>query len=189
MKSKPMQNPGSKPVTPLPETLHEGNFLRLMRLGQWEYASRVTSKGVVVIVAVTPSHELILVEQFRAPVGRSVIELPAGVAGDLPEFSGESLETAAIRELEEETGWRASGMSLLANGPVSAGMSSEIVSFFRAQGLIKVGQGGGDPTEAITVHAVPLGAVEDFLRAKTAKGVYVDPKIYTGLYFANPQHW
>lgn len=174
---------------PTPEILHQGKFLKLIRQGCWEYASRVASKGVVVIVALTPSMELILVEQYRAPVGRNVIELPAGVAGDLPEFTQESLESAAIRELEEETGWRATGMSLLVKGPVSAGMSSEIVSFFRAQELSKVGEGGGDPTEAITVHTVALGSIEDFLKLKASSGVLIDPKIYTGLYFANPQTW
>ncbi len=88
------------------EVLAEGKYLRFLSEGGWEYVIRPHSTGVVVIVAVTPARELILVEQHRVAVHASVIELPAGLVGDTSALRGEPLETAARRELIEETGYR-----------------------------------------------------------------------------------
>ena len=63
--------------------LHQGEFLRLLRRRHWEFVERTNSRAVAVIVAVTPADELVLVEQHRWPVGRPVIELPAGLVGDI----------------------------------------------------------------------------------------------------------
>lgn len=164
--------------------LGEGCHLRLVRRGGWEYAERTRGTGVVVLVAVTSDGRLLLTEQYRPPVGRWVVELPAGLAGDRPEEAGESLEAAARRELREETGFEASGFVRLTAGPPSAGLSSEVVTFLRATGLRQVGPGGGEGGEAITVHAVPLGAVPAWLEAAERRGCLVDPKVYAGLYFA-----
>jgi ADP-ribose pyrophosphatase len=112
-----------------------------------------------------------------------VIELPAGLVGDIAGEEDERLETAAGRELLEETGYRASRLELLTSGPPSAGMASEIVAFFLASGLVKVHDGGGDEAEDITVHAVPLAGVENWLDQQAAAGLLIDPKIYAGLYF------
>ncbi|HYN44072.1 MAG TPA: NUDIX hydrolase, partial [Thermoanaerobaculia bacterium] len=109
---------------------------------------------------------------------------PAGLAGDAESPASEPLEEAARRELVEETGWDAKAMQRLTAGPPSAGVTSEIVTFFRARGLSKVGAGGGVEGEAITVHEVPLGAVESFLAEREADGVLVDPKVWAGLWFA-----
>lgn len=164
--------------------LYEGRFLRAVRRGHWEYVSRQNASGVVVIVAVTPARELVLVEQYRTPVQARVIELPAGLAGDIAGKEGEPLTEAAARELEEETGWRAGRVEPLVTGPVSAGLTTEILSFFRATDLARVGNGGGDEHEDIAVHLVPLDGVTSFLAARAASGVMVDPKVYSALYFA-----
>ena len=167
--------------------LGQGRFLELVDEQGWEYVRRHAASGVVVIVATTDDGSLVLVEQPRVPVHRRTIELPAGLVDDLPSASAEPTDAAAARELEEETGFRASRWRLLAEGPISVGVSTEIVSFFRATGLSRVGPGGGDDTEDITVHVVPLSSVPAFLAEKAAAGALIDPKIFAGLYFVHTE--
>jgi ADP-ribose pyrophosphatase len=166
-----------------PEVLWRGKFLRIMKSGRWEYADRVGATGAVVIVGVTDGGHMIMTEQFRIPVNQRVIELPAGIAGDIPGQEGEELAIAARRELLEEAGYEAFGMELLFPGPPSAGLASEVVTFFKATGLRKVAKGGGEGHEDITVHEIPLSEIDAWLRRKSADGLLVDPKVYTGLYF------
>ncbi len=116
--------------------LGAGRWLRLVDVDGWEFVERVKATGVVAIVAVTPACELILTEQFRRSVNRRVIDLPAGLSGDGPE--SEELVTAARRELIEETGYEARRLKLLAHAPTSPGLTTEVVTFFRAAGLKKV---------------------------------------------------
>ncbi len=166
------------------ETLYHGDHLRLMRDGKWEFVERTKASDVVVVVAVTPDGILLLIEQFRASLGATVIELPAGLVGDSGEC--EDLDSAAIRELEEETGYTATATAKLTEGPPSAGLSSEVVTFLRATGLSKSdrpGAGMGDGSEEITLHEVPLGRVSRWLASKVGEGVLIDPKVYVGLHF------
>jgi len=171
--------------TPSPSSrvLAQGQFLRLMNAHGWEYVERCQTTGVVTIVALTRSSKLILVEQFRPPVQRRVVELPAGLAGDIQGQEQEDLEAAARRELLEETGYEAGRMELLTVGPTSAGLSNEVVAFFRARGVKKTSAGGGDSSEDIQVHEVPLAQVPNWLRGKAAEHVLIDPKIYAALHF------
>lgn len=167
------------------ETLAEGRFLRLQKQGRWEFVSRVQANGAAFLCAVTDDRELVLVEQYRVPLRSRVIELPAGIIGDDPAFAGESIEAAAARELEEETGFRAGHIERLLSGPTAPGMSSEMLHLFRATGLVRVGAGGGVAGEEdITVHVVALDAVPAWLAARSAAGVLVEPRVYVGLWFA-----
>jgi ADP-ribose pyrophosphatase len=161
----------------------EGTHLRLMRRGNWEYVDRKHTGGIVAIVALTDDGRILLVEQQRHAVNRRCIELPAGLAGDEPAARNEPLVAAARRELLEETGYEADSFDLLTEGPPSAGLTTEQISFYRARGLRKVGSGGGDESEAITVHEVPLSGIDRWLAARAVEGLLIDPKIYTGLYF------
>jgi ADP-ribose pyrophosphatase len=133
-------------------------------------------------VAVTAAEEIVLVEQFRKPVNSLVIELPAGLVGDHAN-PDESVLDAAARELEEETGYAASRMELLMACPSSAGMSDEVISFVLATGLTRVGPGGGDDSEDILVHKVPVTDVDGWLIRQQAAGKPMDPKIYAALYW------
>lgn len=161
----------------------EGKYLRVRVCGTWEYAERPNSPAGVVILAVTPEDELILTEQYRVPLQKNVIELPAGLAGD-ENYHGEEFVAAARRELREEAGYEAESWERLAGGPPSAGLSNEQIVFFRARNLRKVSEGGGDGHhEKITIHKVPLSKVVEFLRGKEQGGVSIDPKIFAGLYF------
>ena len=170
-------------MTDKPEVLHEGKFLRFVKKGRWEYVERTNCDVAVVIIAMTDEGHVLFTEQFRVPMNARVIELPAGLAGDSAEFHGESLLIAAERELREETGYAAARLEVLAEGPISPGLSTERIALVRATGLSKVSDGGGDETENIVTHEVLLGEVEEWLDRKRAEGIIVDPKIFSGLYF------
>jgi ADP-ribose pyrophosphatase len=171
-----LQNPPS-------DVLFEGRFLRVKKKDRWEYVERHKTSGIVAILAITEKQEIILVEQFRVPVNKRVIEIPAGLAGDIEGEEDEALASAAKRELVEETGYEAQRMEYLTEGPPSAGLSTEVVTFFRAQGLKKVSEGGGDGSENIHVHAVLLTDLEPWIETKRKEGCLVDYKVYAALYF------
>ncbi len=156
------------------ETVWEGRYLTLQKEGTWEYAARAGDIAAAVIVAIDDGH-ILLVEQFRVPIGRNCLELPAGLVGD--ETAGESVAVAAGRELEEETGYRADRIEDLGLFYSSPGMTSESFTLVRASGLTKVGDGGGDAQENITVYRVALSDVPAFVAAKRAAGVAVDAKM------------
>jgi ADP-ribose pyrophosphatase len=173
-------NTSEKPTNDVP---FEGRFLRVKIKDGWEYVERPKSSGIVAIVAVTEKAEIILVEQFRIPVNQRVIEIPAGLAGDIEGEEDEQLAEAAKRELIEETGYEAQKMEYLTKGPSSAGLSTEVITFFRAVGLKKVSDGGGDGGENIQVHAVPLSELKSWIETKEQEGCLVDYKVYAALYF------
>lgn len=164
-------------------TIASGRYLRLVRRGTWEYAERLGTTGAVCIIAVTDDRKLVLIEQPRPAMGVPVIELPAGLVGD-GEDSGEVGAAAANRELIEETGFAASHIEEVAEGPVTPGLSNERVALFLATGLKRVGPGGGVDGEQITVYEVALGEVETFLREQVGRGRAVDLKVYSALHFA-----
>ncbi len=163
------------------QILASGRFLKLVKEGNWEYAERVRASGVIAIVPLTISGEVVLIEQFRPPVQCRVIEIPAGLAGDIEGAELETLETAARRELDEETGFGNGRWKLLGAGPSSAGLTNEVITFFAAEDVEPVSDGGGDGHEEIAVHRVPLTNLRAWLNEKAAGGLMVDPKIYSGL--------
>ena len=168
----------------LDQIIAEGKHLRLLKRDGWEFAQRKNISGIVGIVAVTDERKLVLVEQMRIAIGRTVIEIPAGLVGDTPGVEHEDMAGAANRELEEETGYRATRMEFLASGASSAGMTDEMITIFRARGLVRRGPGGGDSSENIQVHEVPLGHVPQWLMQRMVQGVVVDLKVYSALFFA-----
>ena len=152
----------------------ERRYLTIQKQGTWEFATRAGDIAAAVIVAIDDGH-ILLVEQFRVPIGRNCLELPAGLVGD--ETEGESVAVAAGRELEEETGYRADRIEDLGLFYSSPGMTSESFTLVRASGLTRVGDGGGDGDENITVHRVALAEIPAFVAAKRAEGVAIDAKM------------
>ena len=163
-----------------PVVMCEGKYLRLVKRGHWEYAERTNAGSAVIVIAVTPERKLLFVEQFRIPMGAPTIEMPAGLVGYLDE--ADTMEEAARRELLEETGWLADEVKVLMVGPTSSGMSNELIAFVRARGLTRVNAGGGDATEDITVHEVPVDEAPRWLAGKMAAGYSMDPKLWAGLW-------
>lgn len=166
------------------EELYAGRWLKLKRRAGWEYAERTHPAGAVIIVAITPQRELLFVEQYREPLRARTIEMPAGLIGDIAGCEDEDAITSAQRELIEETGYSADRIDYIVGGPVSSGMSTEIAHFVRATGLQQVGAGGGDESEDIHVHRVPLQDAARWLMQKGSEGFPLDPKLWAGLYFA-----
>lgn len=156
------------------EIVWQGKFITTKRKGKWEYVSRSRGIKAAVILAVEDGHVL-LVEQFRMPLGRNCIELPAGLIGD--ETEGEDPLEAAGRELEEETGYHAAKLESLGEYYSSPGMVSESFTLVRASGLTKVGEGGGTDGEDITVHRVAIANLKAFLDAKRAANIGVDVRL------------
>jgi len=164
------------------KTLWKGSFMSAVEITYrdargivrtWEALERVGVDGIVVMVAVTPDRNVILEKQFRPPMGRDVIELPAGLVEP-----GESMEKAAKRELIEETGWAAQKLDFLAEGPISTGASTETLRAYLCTGLEHVGKNGGDDNEIIEVIEVPLLTVHEFLRTAQMNGTLVDLKVF-----------
>ena len=160
----------------LPEQVHwEGKYIVAKTRGRWEYVSRARGIRAAVIIAIDAEDNVILVEQYRVPLGRACIELPAGLIGD--ETEGEDPTEAAARELEEETGYRAGRIEVLGEFHSSPGMVSESFTLLRAHDLVQVGPGGGTESEQITVHRVPRAKLSAFIAERRAKGAAMDVKL------------
>ena len=162
-------------MTDAPETMWEGRFISAVREGKWEYVRRTRGISAAVILAETDEGEIVLVEQYRIPIGRRCLELPAGLIGD--DYNDDNVEKAAARELEEETGYRASHIQPLGEYYSSPGMVAESFTLVRATGLTKVGDGGGIEGEDIVVHHVPRADVVSFIEEKRDEGVGIDVRL------------
>lgn len=152
-----------------------GKYLEVRKEGTWEYVARAGGMGAAVILALTQDRAVVLVEQYRVPLGRRCIELPAGLIGD--EVAGEPPAAGAARELEEETGFVAAAWENLGEFATSSGMSSETFHLFRATGLARTGAGGGNGHEDIAVHVVPIAALPGWLAAKRDEGCAIDCRL------------
>ncbi len=162
--------------------LWAGKFLRSMniryrdskgKVRDWEAFDRPNCNGVVVIVPVTAKGEAVLIRQFRPAVNGYVMEFPAGLND-----KGESLEEAAKRELREETGYSAKEMVFLAEGPVSSGSTSEILTVYLAKGLEFKGIDKKDETEDIEVLNIPIPEFYGKLSRMEKEGNKVDLKVF-----------
>lgn len=162
-----------------PDELYAGRFLRVLRRGRWEYVSRADATGVVAVVAMHDDGRVVLVEQRRAPVDATVMELPAGLVGDTSDE--ETMIEAARRELLEETGYAARAWRRLGTAATSPGLTDEAITFFLATGLSKDGLGGGVEGEAIRVHEVGLSELPGWLDYTNECNVRMDMKTLAGL--------
>ena len=164
--------------------LYDGKFLTLWHEQGWEFVQRKNCSGIVVILAMTEDKKVLFTEQYRIPLGKNVVEFPAGLVNDLASEVDESFEEAASRELLEETGYEAGRMEHLVTGPVSSGMCCEIIAFFRAHELVRKSAGGGiGEFEQIRVHEVSLEDIPQWLDRVGRSGLLIDPKVYAGLYW------
>jgi ADP-ribose pyrophosphatase len=164
------------------EIKYDGKYIQVVKEDHWEYVTRKGRKGAVIIVPVLDK-SLVCISEYRIPLGKRELGLPAGLMGDLPGHENEDLIDAAVRELMEETGYFPGTMKVLAESmPSSSGLTDEVFSLLLAEDIKKVGEGGGDETEDIKVVNIPLRGI-----ANTIKKDYADhaisPKLYMALYF------
>ena len=158
-----------------------GTHVHIKRKGKWEFVSRNTQRPAVGIVAMHDDGRVVLVEQFRPPVGESLVELPAGLAGDVAGAEDEALLIAAQRELQEETGYSAAHWQQLVTGYSSPGLTDESVCLFLARGLSKTSDGGGVEGESIQLHEISINEVIPWL---VKRNQAVDIKLLAGLFAA-----
>lgn len=178
------------------ELIHAGRFLHFYRHSSgWEYVRRPASIQGVTIIAATPERKLLLVEQYRIPLGAPCIELPAGLVGD--SVLGDSPLAAARRELEEETGYTCDAVEIIGSGTWLPGVTDELNTLCWAKGLhgpadpsgmdevhaLAGVQGVAEEGEALRVYAVPLATAESWISAQGAAGKVVDLKVYLGILF------
>ncbi len=165
------------------KVLWQGKFLRIVSkeftnkkgaLSTWECAERTTATEIVAIFAVAKDRELVLTKQFRFPLESYVVELPVGLA----DKKGESLEKLASRELLEETGYQASKLLPVHQGPFNSGMTNDELVVFYAPAVEYVGFDNveSDDSEEIEVIKVPIRKLVDFC-AKQHKDFKIDLKI------------
>ncbi len=168
-------------------TVWEGSFLRALHIAYtdssgslrtWEAVERVNCSGIVSIVPVTAEGDILFVRQFRPVMDGFVVEFPAGLND-----RNESLREAARRELVEETGCNAEEFILLAEGPISSGLSTEVLTVFLAKNVTPapdrlIQQYPPDESEDIEVIKMPLAAIDERLAACREEGDFIDLKIY-----------
>lgn len=158
------------------ERIYEGKIINL-KVDEVSLPNGKTSKreliehpGAVAIVAITPENKLIMVEQYRKALERSIIEIPAGKLekGEAPEFT-------AMRELEEETGYTADKLELIQTFSTSPGFADEVIHLFLAVGLKKSTSGAVlDDDEFVELLEVSIEEAEQMMKdnriydAKTA---------------------
>jgi len=152
----------------------EGKYIRIVRDGTWEYVERCGGVHAVVILA-EHDGKVVLVEQYRIPLGKRCLELPAGLVGDEDPDAG--VEDTAIKELEEETGFTAERIEVLGEFHSSPGMVAEGFTLVRAHGLRRIGDGGGNEHEEIEVHLVSRSDIPSFVAQKRAEGCAIDVKM------------
>lgn len=154
--------------------IFEGKHVKVLERDGWEYVERKKAKEAVAVIAVTDDGKAILTEQYRRPVDANVIDWPAGLVGD--DGENDPAKTAR-KELEEETGYSCESVEFLTKGPTSPGITSELVSFYRATSPRIT----GDHEKEITVHLVPLDGIREWLQSRG--DVLIDLKVWGGLYF------
>ena len=111
----------------------------------------VRHKGAVAVAPVTDDGELIFVRQFRYPVSRELLELPAGKR----DSENEEPLSCCVRELEEETGYRAERITHVGGFIASPGFCDERIELFVAEGLTK-GCSHPDEDEFLDVVTIPV---------------------------------
>lgn len=163
------------------EVMWEGRFITAKRRGRWEYVGRSRGIRAAAIIAIDTDPDgtkhVILVSQYRVPLGCFTLEIPAGLVGDHEGEEDELAIEAAARELEEETGYRAGQLEVLGEFYSSPGMVSECFTLLRATDLTRIGEGGGISDENIVVHRVALDDLADFVANWREAGHGVDVRI------------
>lgn len=159
------------------DVIYRGKLLNLRRDkvrlpdGRLTYREIVEHSGAVGIIPLTAEDEVILVQQYRAPAGKLLWEVPAGKLEE-----GEDPLDCAARELEEETGYRAAKFTPLAGFYTSPGFADEYLHLYLAEELEFVGE-NSDEDEFLRVKKFPLARVPQLIKSR----ILEDAKTLVGL--------
>ena len=148
------------------ERIYEGKVINLkvdevtLPNGHTSKRELIEHPGAVAILAITPDKKIIMVEQYRKALERSIIEVPAGKLE-----KGEAPETTAMRELEEETGYTAESLELIQSFSTSPGFADEVIHLFLAEGLRKAESGAVlDDDEFVELLEVSIEEAEKMMQ-------------------------
>lgn len=149
----------------LEETLiHKGKVIeyRILKVelpdGNTTTRDVIRHPGGVAILAFKDVETILLVEQFRKPLDIVTLELPAGKIE-----KGEDTKICAIRELEEETGYKAENFDYVGKVAVAPGFCDEYIYIYKATGLYQ-GTAGGDDDEFINVKEVKIEDLKTMIK-------------------------
>ncbi|WP_462412105.1 NUDIX hydrolase [Neobacillus sp. Marseille-QA0830] len=127
--------------------------------------------GAVAILAVTDDNKILMVEQFRKALERTIVEIPAGKLE-----KGEDPADCARRELEEETGYECKNLEPITSFYTSPGFADEIVHVFLATGLSKKENAAGlDEDEFVNLEEITLNEALQYVEQQKiydAKTIY-----------------
>lgn len=141
------------------EKIFDGVLLHVLRdevelpNGNKSVREWIKHQGAAAVIPLLPDNQIILVKQFRYPVGQVTLEVPAGKL----DFEGEDPTACAVRELSEETGYTAGKMWKLTTIATTVGFSNEYIHLYAATDL-KAGKQHTDADEFINTVKVPLTA-------------------------------
>ncbi|KHE73208.1 NUDIX hydrolase [Halobacillus sp. BBL2006] len=144
------------------ETIYKGKIVQLnidsvtLPDGNTSKRELIKHPGAVAVIALTDEGKLVCVEQYRKPLEKSLVEIPAGKLEE-----GEEPETCALRELEEETGYTTENLKLLTSFYTSPGFADEIVHLYFTDNVkpLEVSP-DGDEDEFVEVMEVTLQEAE-----------------------------
>lgn len=153
-------------VTISSETIYEGRIIDVkkdqVRLPNGKNGTRelVKHPGAVGIIPITADDRLIVVEQYRKPLERSIVEIPAGKLEP-----GEEPVVTAVRELEEETGYGANDFTYLQTIATSPGFADEVIHLYIAKDLYKIEQPASpDEDEFVELMEISLEEAEEMMQ-------------------------
>lgn len=119
----------------------------------------VRHPGAVAVIPITKDNKIIFVEQYRKPLEKSLIEIPAGKLD-----SNENPLAAAVRELEEETGYTTNDLSFVTSFYTSPGFADEIVHIYVTDQLVKMDNPpNGDDDEFVEVLELTLDEAKEYV--------------------------
>lgn len=150
--------------------------LHTVQLPNGKQSSReiVNHPGGVAIIAYKDKETILLVEQFRKPLEKNLLELPAGKLE-----KGEDIELCGIRELEEETGYKAEEFKYLGKIVSSPGFCDEYIYIYKADKLYKGKDDLCDEDEFINVKEVKVDKVKEMIK----NGEIIDAKTISTFMF------
>ena len=145
----------------------------LLPNGKTSTRELIKHPGAVAVIAVTDENKLVLVEQYRKPMEKALVEIPAGKLD-----AGENPRDCVVREMEEETGYACESIEHIISLYTSPGFADEIVHIYLAKGLSKKEDARGldedefvDLLEVTLEEALELIKEERIQDAKTAYAV------------------